>query len=1208
MNHKTTKVLLIDDDEDDHILTRGLLSQVKSGEYELDWAPTYEEGLRMAGLQEHHVYLVDYNLGKNNGVELIREARKSGITLPMILFTGHGNHDMDVEAMLAGATDYMEKDQTPSALLERTIRYSIEVINERLRAERESTAYAQKQSAVAELGRLALTGRDLDDLFAEAVSLVAKTLGVEYCNLLEHLPERDAFMVTAGVGWKEEYSFGQILFSAGKESQAGFTLLTDEPVVVEDLRTETRFNDAALIHDYEVVSGGSVMVRGVDRPFGVLGMYTTSMRKFLPDEVSFLGAVANVLAEAIGRSRAESALKQSEVQFRALFENALDAVLIADDAGVYLDANPAACDLLGVLHDGIIGRTIDDFTAPDSRTEDSRWWGQLLKDGKMRGVSRLERADKRFVDVEFSASANFLPARHFSVMRDITEQRMAEEKLRRSASELAEAQGLAHVGSWNWDLPANVLTWSDEHYLILGLRPGQIDPASEPAVSKYIHPDDRSLVRSVVEHSLKTREPFSFVYRAVRSDGKVRVIHSRGSVVDDEHGNPIRMFGTAQDVTQLKETEEELRQLNSNLQTERQRLEDIVANVPGVVWEAWGQPDAATQRINFVSDYVETMLGYSVQEWLSKPNFWLSIVHPHDKERAARSTAAAFARGKGISNLEFRWVTKDGRVLCVEAQFAVVTDDHGQSVGMRGVTTDISERKEAEADLRRQLDFNEAITTSLGEGLYAVDHLGRLTFMNTAAERALGWTLRELFGQEVHGVVHCQNADGSHHLVEDCPQLRVLKPDHSTNIGDDVFTRKNGSIFPVSYSSSPIITSGKIVGAVLAFRDETERKTLEAELRQSQKMEAVGRLAGGIAHDFNNLLTVINGYSEMTLRQLPSGDSLVLNVEEIQKAGKRAATLTRQLLAFSRKQVLQPKVLDLNTVVSDLEKMLRRLIGEDIDLRTVLKSGLLRVYADPGQIEQVIMNLVVNARDAMVDGGKLTLETDDVVLTDEYAKHHPGVKPGPYALLAVSDDGSGMDDETKARLFEPFYTTKAQDKGTGLGLSTVYGIVKQSMGNIWVYSEIGVGTTFRVYLPAVDYEVDDEQPIQTSQSTALASETILVVEDDETVRTITRATLEEVGYNVLNAANGTEALLICERHEEPIHLLLTDVVMPGMSGRLVADQLKVMRPQMLVLFMSGYTEDAIVHRGVLDKGVNFISKPFATAALTRKVRELLDAG
>ena len=396
MNSETIKVLLIDEDEDDYIQTCELFSLVKVGRYAVEWASSYEEGLTVAGRREHHVCLVDYRLGERSGVELIREARQSRLSTPMILFTGQGDHDLDVEAMEAGATDYLIKDETSPARLERTIRYAVQLNIERCRAEEELGAYAEKQTVVAEIGRLALTGGELEDLFDQAVSLVARTLGVEYCKILELLPESDAFILRAGVGWKEEYPSGQAAFSVGKESQAGFTLLSDEPVVVEDMRTETRFSGPTLPHEHEVVSGMSVTIRGLERPYGVLGAHSASVRRFATDDVSFLRAVANVLAEAIDRKRAEVSLRQSESQFRALFENALDAVLIADDGGAYVDANPAACSLLGVSYDEVIGRTISDFTEQDAKAETPRIWEQFLKEGTMfflRSIKRLFQGD-----------------------------------------------------------------------------------------------------------------------------------------------------------------------------------------------------------------------------------------------------------------------------------------------------------------------------------------------------------------------------------------------------------------------------------------------------------------------------------------------------------------------------------------------------------------------------------------------------------------------------------------------------------------------------------------------------------------------------------------------------------------------------------------------------------------------------------------------
>ncbi len=387
----------------------------------------------------------------------------------------------------------------------------------------------------------------------------------------------------------------------------------------------------------------------------------------------------------------------------------------------------------------------------------------------------------------------------------------------------------------------------------------------------------------------------------------------------------------------------------------------------------------------------------------------------------------------------------------------------------------------------------------------------------------------------------------------------------------------------------------------------TERKQLEAQLLQSQKMEAVGRLAGGIAHDFNNLLTVIKGYSELLVEEVGGDGRLRRAAEEIDKAADRAALLTRQLLAFSRRQVLEPEVLDLNDVVANMDKMLRRLIGEDIDLVSVRRPGLGRVKADPGQIEQVIMNLAVNARDAMPQGGKLTLETANVELDEVYARNHVAITPGSYVMLAVSDTGCGMDAETQARIFEPFFTTKELGKGTGLGLATVYGIVKQSGGYIWVYSEPGQGTTFKVYLPRLEEAVETAQPEREIVRPARGSETVLLVEDEENVRQLVRQTLEKNGYTVLEARAGAEATQLSAQHPGPIHLMLTDVVMPKMSGRELAERLALLRPGIKVLYMSGYTDNAIVHHGVLDPGTAFLQKPFTAADLGQKVREVLDS-
>jgi two-component system cell cycle sensor histidine kinase/response regulator CckA len=433
---------------------------------------------------------------------------------------------------------------------------------------------------------------------------------------------------------------------------------------------------------------------------------------------------------------------------------------------------------------------------------------------------------------------------------------------------------------------------------------------------------------------------------------------------------------------------------------------------------------------------------------------------------------------------------------------------------------------------------------------------------------------------------------------------------------EEEYVRKDGARVPVlvgmatldgtrTISVSIDLTGLRQAEAGRAHAEGALRRS-EEQLRQAQKMEAVGRLAGGIAHDFNNVLSVVLSYGEMLLMDLQPGEPMRESVEEIRKAAKRAADLTRQLLMFSRQQVVEPKVVDLNDVLAGLDKMLRRILGADVDLASLSTTPLGRVRVDPGSMEQVVMNLVVNARDAMPTGGKLTMETANVELDEAFVSDHYGVRPGHYVMLAVTDSGVGMDKATLGRVFEPFFTTKEKGKGTGLGLSTVFGIVQQAGGNIWVYSEPGKGTTFKIYLPRVDAEVEALRTTM-APSTLRGSETILLVEDDDQVRAVARGILRKAGYQVLEASNAGEAQLAVERHRGTIHLLLTDVVMPQMSGPQLVKRLASARPEMKVLCMSGYTDDSIVRHGVLDSNVAYIQKPITPESLTSKVRAVLDA-
>jgi PAS domain S-box-containing protein len=647
-----------------------------------------------------------------------------------------------------------------------------------------------------------------------------------------------------------------------------------------------------------------------------------------------------------------------------------------------------------------------------------------------------------------------------------------------------------------------------------------------------------------------------------------------------------------QDITERKRIESDLRERET-------RFRQLAENISEVFFIM----DADYRETLYINPAYESLFGQSCQSLYENPTSFLNPVPPSDQARVMESIAQTRA-GKDSGPIEFEIRPPGGKARWVISHAVPIRNERGEVYRISGVVLDITERRAAEEALRQSERRLRTLFETVNLIVLILDAEARIEYLNPFALELSGYPRAEAFGQNWFELLVPQT-DRAQMLGVFQEMLHGHRHAHYQS----AIVTKRGEQRMIAWHNTVLRDDrGAPIGTLSVGEDVTEHALLEEQYRQAQKMEAIGQLAGAVAHDFNNLLTVILSYGALMAGRLPAGDPMRDDLSEITAAGERAAALTHQLLAFTRQQVLQPRVVSLNDVVGGVEKMLRRLIGEDVELLIRYAADVRSVLVDPGQIEQVIMNLVVNARDALPGGGKLTIETANVNLDAEYAADHVGVNAGPHVMLAVSDTGVGMDRATQARIFEPFFTTKGLGKGTGLGLSTVFGIVKQSGGSIWVYSEPGVGTTFKVYFPqAQTGEEGPAQALPTTTPAARGAETILLVEDDEAVRRVTGTILRRHGYHVLEAQNGGDALLISEQQSAVIHLLLSDVIMPRMSGRELANQLTEAWPTIKVLFMSGYTEGSIMNHVIMDADTAFIQKPIDPDRLVRKVREVLDA-
>jgi two-component system, cell cycle sensor histidine kinase and response regulator CckA len=898
--------------------------------------------------------------------------------------------------------------------------------------------------------------------------------------------------------------------------------------------------------------------------------------------------------QSVGRDithqkQAEAELQASRERYRMLVENLNEVVYTMDLSGVFTYMSPVIERLSQYRAADFVGRSCLDFVHLGDRDGLKQALDNVLN-GEMK-PSEFRVLDKDGAVRYFHNSSRLLrengqPTGVFGLLTDITERRAAEHALRLSDSRyraVVEAQTdlilrVRPDGTRTFVNEAMCRYWGETREQLLGRDSWQ-----------YIHPDDRDAHRHHIAALTPDHPSAVNERRAIHRSGEVRWQQwiDRGIFAAD--GTLAEIQSVGRDITEQKQAQEALRESTA-------RLRAIFDSAP--IGIALVDLEGHPMECNPAS---LALLGYTAAE-LQQMRF-TEYTHPEDAALDWAQYQHLIAGQIDEYEMDKRYIRKDGRVIWARLTCTLLRDAEGRPRFSLGMTEDITERRLVEEAIRESRARLQAMFDRAAIGVVLTDPQGLVMQSNPAVQQMLGYSAEEFARMTFDQFTHPDDVDESLRCYG-----RLMGGEIDRFQLDKRYLPKSGGVIYGRVTVSSVRdAAGQPQFAIAMIEDVTEHKRLEDQFRQAQKMETVGRLAGGVAHDFNNLLTAISGYGSLARRSLPVDHSARADIDQVLKAAERAATLTKRLLAFSRRQIIALQVTNLNELILDMDKMLRRLIHEDIELRTVPDPDLGQVKVDPGQIEQVVVNLVVNARDAMPGGGKLTIETANTTVDEPFVEQHIGATPGEYVLLTVSDTGTGMTDEVKAHLFEPFFTTKEVGKGTGLGLATVYGIVKQHGGNVYVHSEPGQGTIVKLYLPRADQPAEPARKAEEVAPQIGGGETILVAEDEPLVRALAVRVLTDLGYQVLEAADGPTALKLAESHPGAIDLLVTDVIMPQMNGKVLHERLAVVRPGLKALFVSGYADHAIVHHGMLDGGLAFLQKPFTSARLAQKVRELLDS-
>jgi PAS domain S-box-containing protein len=938
--------------------------------------------------------------------------------------------------------------------------------------------------------------------------------------------------------------------------------------------------------------------------------------------IGFSGRHAAMVSavDITARLAGEHQVAEQTASWRAIMENNPIAIVVVDLERRIRMCNPAFQTVFKCRQPEIIGQDLDVLLTPDElRAEASAISVRASSGETVRAHSRRQRSDGVLVDVQITAVPLIVNGKctgSFAMYEDITERIRAESGKREAEERLSLLFENAVEGIFQASVCGQLLSVNPA----LARMCGYSSPAEMIASGQDVSADFYADPQARLEFSRRMHADGAverFEYQLRRKNGTKIWVSENARVVRDKAGEVVAYEGTMEDITDLKRAE-----------VERQVTFEVIrsVNVTDNLDDLLYLIHQALKKVLYAENCF-VALYEPASEMFHFPFFVDQFDQAPPPQRVGRScTAHVYKTGRAmlIPQSVFDKLTAEGEVELVgtpspswlgvplqtpAATIGVLVVQHYENetayterdleflASVGGQIALAIERKRAEEKIRESEARLRVLVEQLPAALWTVDK--NLCFTSAVGAGLAQLGLKPNLASGLSLFEYFDTADST--FLPIAAHRRAVAGEPMTFHSE----WKGGSY---TCHVEPLRSrDGELQGAICMALDITDRKQLEEQLRQAQKMEAVGRLAGGIAHDFNNLLMVIQGYADLLAERLPKGDPLHRNAEQIQTASQRATSLTRQLLAFSRKQMLAPKVLNVQAVVADMEKILRRLIGEDVQLETTSAPDLGLVKADRSQIEQVILNLAVNARDAMPEGGRLTIETGNAELDASFA-HPPAVlSPGKYVMLAVTDNGCGMDSETQAHIFEPFFTTKEKGKGTGLGLATVYGIVKQSGGYVWVYSEPGRGTSFKVYLPRIEEEtaLPSLESVAESRANPRGSETVLLVEDEKGVRELAREYLQMIGYSVIEAENGHAALELASRHNGKIHLLMTDVVMPGISGRELSERVRTVRPDMRVLFMSGYTDQAVVHHGILEPDAVLLQKPFTLNALALKLREIL---